>query len=378
MVEKGYVIAVGKGVDMQEAQQQSVTLVKQSIVRSVAENVVSKSTLLKTEQNNEINSAFSQSIISKANKVPYVQGISVNKADEFYWEKIKDKKAGTFYFNYYIKYPFSDGELGKLVAEYKREDQKLTDRLNTLEAEVDMVSSVEQIKNAIDELQSLKEELEDRRGDKAALLIIRYRNLYSEISIHDNGSALGSINYSLMLSGRKIATAARPNIKSNCATIVNQSLGKEDNIITYTYEGCYEDQENTLSVQYRLGNVTLMKQFYISLSEGKLTLKVKSPIGISIYPDGVKASIPVDAAYATPFSIAKIDFAFSSSPMYTSEGINMRASKGTHSIAVEVKADDVKRYVKKTGLVDGTIWGVNEVTGESFAIKFSKIRYTSK
>ncbi|MDR1225405.1 MAG: hypothetical protein LBK47_00715 [Prevotellaceae bacterium] len=263
--ERDYIITSADGNTMQEAQQQAVTLVKQEVVRSVAESVISAGTLNKSEDmGGNVSSSFRQSIMSKANKVPYVQGISLSTAEASYWEKITDKKAKRTFYRFYIKIPFSRAQLGKLIAEYKSEDQKLTDQLDKLEQDLNAIASVEQIDGAISDLKSLQSMFEDKRADRAALLITRYTSQYASIVMEDAGSALGQIKYSLKLNGRVITVARKPQALAGCTTVTNMSVSSQPvNVISYSSDGCYNDQENFFEVKYRFGNVNVAKKFLV-------------------------------------------------------------------------------------------------------------------
>ncbi len=264
LMAPNYVITQGDGATLNAAQQEALLMVKQEIVRSVAEQIIATSTRSLQEQNAQIAEAYTQNITSKASKVPYLQGISVNQIEESYWEKIQDKKSKNIYYRYYIKYPFSKAQMSKLVAEFKEEDNKITQRINDLETALTQVESVEQIDASIEELGGLLATLEDSRKDKATLLQTRYRALYESILIVEVENALGKITYKLMLGDRTIQSTRKPQVKSACATIAQVNIGVTCTI-TYRYDGCYDDVENYVDVQYRFGNKNISQKFLIPL-----------------------------------------------------------------------------------------------------------------
>ena len=265
LLERDYVITAADGNTLQEAQQQSITLVKQEIVRSIAENVTSASTLNTSEDDRgSVSSSYRQNIMTRANKVPYVQGISLSTAEASYWEKITNKKEKRTFYRFYIKVPFSRAQLGKLVAEYKAEDNKITQRIDDLNAALNSVESVEQIDAAIDELGGLAASLEDNRKDRASLLLSRYRALYESIVIVDEGSSLGKVAYRLELGGKVVQSSRKPQAKSTCATIAQVNIGATCTV-DYRYDGCYTDIENFVEVSYRFGSKTVSQKFLIPL-----------------------------------------------------------------------------------------------------------------
>ncbi|MDR0414530.1 MAG: hypothetical protein LBH84_03850 [Prevotellaceae bacterium] len=264
LVETGYIIAQGEAASSGEAQQKALLLVKQEIVRGVAEQVTSAGTRVIQEQGWQVTESYVQSITYKANKVPFLQGISVNSIEDSYWEKLRDKSSKKEFYRYYIKYPFSAAQLGKLVAEFKEEDRKITQRIGELEALLQQVESVEQIDAAVDELGSLTASLEDSRKEKVTLLQSRYRALYESILPVEVEHTLGKITYRLMLGERPLKVSRRPQVKSICATVTKIDIGDTCSI-AYHYDGCYADVENFVEVQYRFGHKNVSHKFLIPL-----------------------------------------------------------------------------------------------------------------
>ena len=265
LLERDYIIKSADGNTLQEAQQQSITLVKQEVVRSIAENVTSASTLNTSEDDRgSVSSSYRQNIMTRANQVPYVQGISLSTAEASYWEKITNKKEKRTFYRFYIKVPFSRAQLGKLAAEYKAEDMKITQRIDDLNAALSSVESVEQLDAAVDELGGFAASLEDNRKDRASLLLSRYRALYESIVIADEGSAPGKVAYRLELGGKAVQSSRKPQVKSACATIAQVNIGATCTV-DYRYDGCYTDIENFVEVSYRFGSKTVSQKFLIPL-----------------------------------------------------------------------------------------------------------------
>ncbi|MDR1023357.1 MAG: hypothetical protein LBL94_08835 [Prevotellaceae bacterium] len=264
LVATGYIITQSDAASLGDAQQKALLLVKQEIVRGVAEQVTSAGTYVVQEQDKHVTELYMQSITSKASKVPFLQGISVNSVEEAYWEKLRDKSSKQEFYRYYIKYPFSAAQLGKLFAEFKEEDRKITQRISTLESLLPQVESIEQIDAAVDELGSLTSSLEDSRKEKTALLQSRYRALYESISLVEVEHTLGQIAYRLTLGERPLKTSRKPQVKSACAAIAQTTVGDTCSI-AYRYDGCYADIENFVEVSYRLGNKNVVHRFLIPL-----------------------------------------------------------------------------------------------------------------
>ncbi|HQE55583.1 MAG TPA: hypothetical protein PKV45_11220, partial [Tenuifilum sp.] len=91
-LEKDFIIVTGTGPTAQDAQQNALSNVKAQIVSSVAENVKASSEVRKEEAsfNNNVNAfleKFATTTTTQSGKVPFLQGISISKVSEFYWEK---------------------------------------------------------------------------------------------------------------------------------------------------------------------------------------------------------------------------------------------------------------------------------------------------
>lgn len=212
-LERDFIIAVGSGATSNDAQQNAITMVKERIVSSVAENVKSKSELKREDANYNNNISvflekFASQTTTESGKVPFLQGISLSKVSEFYWEKLQ-RKDKSVYFNYHIKYPFSESEMEKLVTEYKTRDLELTKQLEDLVAQAETVESVEQIEKNIGELKVLIDYFMDGRKNQAELGITRYRSLLSSIELVEVESNLGELKYSLRLGTRTISTVKK-------------------------------------------------------------------------------------------------------------------------------------------------------------------------
>ncbi|KAB2871481.1 MAG: hypothetical protein F9K37_03235, partial [Bacteroidales bacterium] len=202
-IEKDYIIVSGSGPDEQTAQQSALSMIKERIVTSVAENVKSTSEIRKEEANynNNVNvflEKFASSTTTQSGKVPFLQGISLSKVEAFYWEKLQ-RKDKSVYVNYHLKYPFPEFELKKLVSDFKMRDNELTRQMEDLIAQAETVESVEQIEKNIAELKTLTEYFMDGRVDQCNLGITRYRSLLKSIELVELESNLGELKYYLRL-----------------------------------------------------------------------------------------------------------------------------------------------------------------------------------
>ena len=111
-----YLIVSAHEPTLEEAQAACLQEVKKQIIQAVAQNITfsESSNLnqkLEGEEITEFVDTYSSTTDVKAATVPFVQGISLSKVEEYYWEKLQDKKTKEVYYNCSIKYPFTQLEL---------------------------------------------------------------------------------------------------------------------------------------------------------------------------------------------------------------------------------------------------------------------------
>lgn len=392
-LEKDFVIVSGSGPTIEEAQKNALMLIKERIVLSVAENVKAKSEM-KTEEANYNNSVstflekYSSQVTSQSGKVPYLQGISLSNANEYYWEKLYDKKTNQTVFNYHIKYPFPEFELQKLVSDFRMRDQEMTDNLNRLEEEVDTVSSIEQIEKNIDELRALQDAFVDARADKVNVVIARYKNLYQSIELSAVENSLGMLKFVLRLGNRTISTVKKPVVKSECARITGVKNNITDWEVTYDYDNCYEDPENNIQITYRFGNATVSKKFFFNVAATKAEVYLNEAVQFSKIEedaDNITAStcnLTLVSKYDTPVVIEKVTLEFKGVPPIVVEDVNQTFSgKGNHSLKLTVNSPLPKQLTTAIGkanpVLSGSIQFRNQSTGVVSTYRIYNQQYTT-
>ena len=132
-----YLIVSAHEPTLEEAQAACLQEVKKQIIQAVAQNITfSESSILNQklegEDITEFVDIYSSNTDVKAATVPFIQGISLSKVEDFYWEKLQNKKTKEIYYNYSIKYPFSQLELKKLVRDFEKRDKQYEAQLTEL------------------------------------------------------------------------------------------------------------------------------------------------------------------------------------------------------------------------------------------------------
>ncbi|HPD94354.1 MAG: hypothetical protein H6537_02450 [Bacteroidales bacterium] len=391
-LEKDYIIVTGTGPDAQAAQQDALTNVKKLIVSSVAENVKSSSEIKKEEANynNNVNiflEKFATSTSTQSGKVPFLQGISISKVEEFYWEK-HQRKDKSVYFIYHLKYPFPEFELKKLVSDFKFRDRQLTEQLDSLLAQVETVESVEQIEKNIAELKSLKDYFMDGRVDQCNLGITRYKSLLNSIELVEDEGSLGELVYYLRLGDRRISTSKKPNVKSECARVTSIINNKSNVTIKYDYENCYEDPENNILVKYTFAGVTVKKPFYFDIAENKASIYVSDPLHLTaISKDeenvvGALLDLTVISKYNSPFTVEKVVLEWKGLPPVIIDNIGQSfQGKGNHNLKLNIdqsiKIADTSTSGKSLAMISGYIYYRSDATGELKTYKMYNQSYTT-
>lgn len=392
-IEKDYIIVSGSGATINDAQNSALMIIKERIVSSVADNVKATSTM-QTEETNTNKSVYSffekysSQVSSQSGKVPYLQGISLSNANEFYWEKLLDKKIKKTSYEYHIKYPFPEFELKKLVSDFKFRDKELTDNLNRIEEEVETVTSIEQIESNLDELKALQDAFIDARLDRVNTISARYRGLFKSVELTEVENNPGLIKFTLRLDDRIISTVKKPTVNSECARIKGTKNNVTDWEINYDYENCYEDPENNIAVSFRFGNTTVSKKFYFNIASNKAGIFVSETIQFVKLTDDAEnilssnCLITAVSKYDSPVTIQKVTLEIKGIAPIILEDINQSFSgKGNHSIKLTINAPLTKQITTSAGksnpVLSGTIQFKNQSTGENLTYRIYNQKYST-
>lgn len=391
-IQKDFIIVVGTGETIQDAQQNALNVVKERIVSSVAENVKTRSEMRVEESSvNNISQfleKFASQTTTESGKVPFLQGISLSKVEEFYWEKTENKATRAIRYNYHIKYPFPEFELKNLVSDFKMRDRELTEQLDNLLDQIDKVNSTEEIEKNIGELNILADYFMDGRKDKCMLGITRYRSLLNSIELVELESGLGELKYTLRLANRYITTTKKPKVSSECARITSTINNADHSIIKYDYDNCYDDPENNINVSYRFGNTTVQKPFYFDITADKAAIFVSEPFHFTSMGNqdgnvlGALLDITIVSKYNAPFTIDKVVLEFKGHAPVIVENIGQSFSgKGNHTLKLNVNQPMQIEATSTTGktisMLSGYIHFTSDKTKEKKTYRIYNHNYTT-
>jgi len=372
-VQQNYIIAMGFGESIQEAKNVAMDNVKSKIASSVAVFVKTKSET-RSEQVNNNNTfkffdSFQTSTSVETADLPFLKGISINRASDFYWEKLKNKKTKKIHYNYHIKYAFTEYDMRKLIKEFEAIDKKLTDQLNELLDARNTVSSVEEIEANIKKLQNLVPAFRDQRKMQAQEGILEYKKMLKSINLVITEKELGRVVYVLKIGNQVITTSRKPKIKSDCAQITNVQPQDDEWLVEYLWENCYEDDENSISISLKAGTARFKRKVIFDITKKMLGIFVKNDINITS-DDGFEFTIPFTMEHAGNITIDKVILKWKKYPALIFNNIGQSFSaKGDHDLKLTYSKSINTDKCSSDELISGSIRYTMEDSGESFTYK---------
>ena len=266
----GFIVVTVEASNLGEAQQRALQLVTERIILSVATSV-------SVNQNNEITSestdgsvtekeSYKQVTRMKSANLPFLKGISPSKIKDIYWIKLQDKATKAEHYEYSVKYPYSKTEQLQLVDEFERLDASKNQEYETLKNKLDNIESIEEIKQGILQLNSLKEYFFDNvRLSQVNALTEQYKALYNAITLSGKLSEAGKYEIQMLLNGKPVKVATVPTVTSNCASQIKVVPSGKKFIVTYDAIDCLGDEENFINVQFRINGKRIESKFYFQV-----------------------------------------------------------------------------------------------------------------
>ena len=266
----GFIVVTVEASNLGDAQQRALQLVTERIILSVATSV-------SVSQDNEISSvstdgsvaekeSFKQVSRMKSANLPFLKGISPSKIKDIYWIKLQDKATKAEHYEYSVKYPYSKTEQLQMVDEFERLDASKDQEYETLKNKLDNIESIEEIKQGILQLNSLKEYFFDNvRLSQVNALTEQYKALYNAITLSGKLSEAGKYEIQMLLNGKPVKVATVPTVTSNCASQIKVVPSGKKFIVTYDAIDCLGDEENFINVQFRINGKRIESKFYFQV-----------------------------------------------------------------------------------------------------------------
>ena len=381
-VDDYLIVSVTVG-SLAEGQSKVLQEITERIIQAVANNVsVSKENVLSevnTDGNIESSDAFMQVSKMKSANLPFLKGISLSNVEEIYWKKVQDKSTKKEYYNYSVKYPFSKAEQRKLVAEFEALDAEKVAQYKALEQKVHSIESVDEIKQAVLELNTLSEYFFDAvRLSQVRGLISRYNELYKAISVTGTFLEDGKYQCQVLLEGSPVKVSAVPKATSNCASQVSVRPDNGRFIIAYNAVDCLPEEENLLDITFVINGKRIQHRAFLNESgasgvsfsvvpEGKLVLTADSVVSADRKLFNINIRLTLNNRGGTPFGLKSLELHIPeiSTPVIFDDIDGVYKTKGIVQIKALAEGEFTAREKKSSAFsfAKGSITLVNPLTG---------------
>ncbi len=311
-VKAGYQISSGFGNSIDEAKEDALTGLRNQIAASVAVSVKLESSRFTSEsiKDGAVNyfDSLAASTQIKTPDLPVFTGISLSKADDFYWEKVRNRKTKEITFRYYLKYPFTRFDEEKLIEEYLNMEKVKNEALKETLASIPGCNNVEKLVSTKKELRNLIGTLSSEKQLQAKNGIEQIDNILKSIYIKVINNRCGELTFALRSGEKYLISSKIPKVKSNCTDITGIDIVEYHYVISYSYDNCYKDDLNYLDVSFNLHGNRISKKITIDITEYYTEIFVKDPIFVSIRVDeNIQIRFSIRSKYDVPFIITGME-----------------------------------------------------------------------
>jgi len=274
---KDCVVVSAEAATLDEARDKCMTDIRQSIVNAVAVNISSEeiSTEGQTVRNGEVDryGSYLSNVKSIAGQLPFLTGIALSKG-EIYWEKCLVKAEKRYYYVCHVKYPFSELERNRLIAQFKKQDREQYAKYLEIKRKLQTFTQIDYVAEASAQLTALLDYFFDAlRRSEVSTLRDSYRRCYDRLMIVPQESRLGEYTYTLELDGRRMTCPKLPRATSELATdikIIPDGAGLYR--VTYNYETVTADDSPTIELRTSFGTRTLKHTIHFDVREEMMSM----------------------------------------------------------------------------------------------------------
>lgn len=371
-----------------DAQNKTLTEITERIIRSVASNVSvnQENVMSEVNVNGSIESkdAYSQISKMKSANLPFLKGISLSNVADLYWEKLQDKATKKESYNYSVKYPFSQAEQQKLMADFEAMDAEKVAQYEVWMQKLSNIESVDEIKQAIAELNTLAEYFFDEvRLSQAKGLAQQYRQLYDALSVTGAFQENGKYQCQVLLQGNPVKVSTTPKVTSNCASQISVRPSDGAFLISFSAEDCLPEEENSLVISFRIEGKRLEHKAFLNeagvgekfsvVPEGKLILTADSVAGREIH--NIQLRLTLNNRGGVPFGLKALELHVPelSTPLVFDDIDGVYKTKGVVQIKALAEGVFTAKEKKSSAFsfVEGSITLVNSLTGTVERIRIS-------
>lgn len=368
-VKGGFIIGLGTDMEMEKARDKAMNNVREQITESVAVHVssIAEDVVKEVMAGDESSylSSFERNTQTETAKRDYLKGISPSRIDEVYWEKRSHKKNNMIEYFYAVKYPFNQLDLQDLVAEFEKKDAELTKLLERQIALSDNFRTIEELEQCASSLEKLAAVFRDSRKEKAEVTLEKCRSLLDAVYLKEEKGEPGILRYALYVGEKKVSTAKKPKIKSNCATINNINLGSSTVAITYDAQNCYDEPGNHIHVIYRIYRGKVDKKF--SLGSEVLDFELALSGDLYYHADENELSFTVRNMHDHPVLVEKLELNSEMGWHISSNAAASLKTAGDQRISLKCEKPPAAETIND--LVSGYLHYVSDNTGEKKTLR---------
>lgn len=313
-LENGYLIIEGVGSNHDDAKRKAYTALKEKIVESIAVNVSSN---VKIDVNEQIvndlsyykeNTTVSTNISSDF--LMALKGVSLTKANDFYWEKIKDRKKKQNFIHYHVKYPFSSNDLNKLIGDWEQLDKQLTSDIQLIEQQSQKTKSAHELIMLQKQISQLEKVFNEPKKTQANLVKSRIDKMLAELKFEEKSHIPGQLIVKIVSGNRAFVAEKDLEFESTCAKLIgiNYSEIDEHYIISYDPDFCsYSNNENiVISSEVNNEKISFKTSIIENKNLAKISLNGQIKLG-NLKNETQKWLIPIRSLNNIGFKVEKVE-----------------------------------------------------------------------
>jgi hypothetical protein len=386
--ENNFIIISGVGNTVEDAKNECLKGIRDNIINSIAVNVRSRTEINIEQKNGKSDERMKFSVVSQAANIPFLNGISLSKSNDYYWEKVIDKKTKKTQFGYYVKYPFSNAELQNLIDEFQKQDEATTKRINYLLKAADTVSYLESYGNIIDQLKLIQSNMIDDRREKIEAGLADIVANMKSVNFIPVLNMPGEYTVKLRNKNKSLRTYQRPDFKSNCGKLTRVNFSDTSMQVIYDAGLCKYTDNPKGTLTFTLGQEKIMHYFMIDVNANKVELNIDGDILLKKASEsgdkitGTDIEIPLFSKYEYPFLIKRIEMKYENQNPLVVDGLAVKNNaKGVQILKVNSKNSFSKSTLSSQNksfpyfLV--TVYYTNLNTGQENTASLSNIKFSS-
>lgn len=265
---KGALIVSAVSDNLENAKLKCLSDIKVQMLESVAQNIEYSSRIVVDQltqgHNVQSNISYHQEGGTNVANLPFLTGISMASAEDFYWEKFLDSKTNHTYYCFNLLYPYNDADYQMLKSEFDIMDGKMVSTVEGCETDLNKFGSIEELEDRFSKLLLAKDYFFDKKRSAWVDNVINsYMNCYSGLTVCSKNIEKGKIQCWIQSTGKLLSCTTLPSIKSECASRIECTSDGRIYTITYSDEYCIDDADNSLELCFKFRYYTLKhKLFY--------------------------------------------------------------------------------------------------------------------